>query len=136
LDLNGTQQLLACTDDVNLLGDSINTIEEKTKSLLEPSRDVGLEINAKKTVVTSCHLNSGQNRNIKIPNELFENVAKFKYLGMTLGDAMAIFRLITGHDYFAAHLYRLLLYLSPVCVLCREENSIMNQDHLKCSFKY
>jgi hypothetical protein len=32
----------------------------------------------------SHHPNSGQNQNIKIANELFENVAKFKYLGMTL----------------------------------------------------
>jgi hypothetical protein len=32
----------------------------------------------------SHHLNSGQNQNIRIANELLENVAKFKYLGMTL----------------------------------------------------
>jgi hypothetical protein len=31
----------------------------------------------------SHHQNSGQNQNIRIANELFENVAKFKYLGMT-----------------------------------------------------
>jgi hypothetical protein len=48
-------------------------------------------------------------------------------------DAVATFRLITGHDYLAANLYRLSLYPSPVCVLCREEISVMNQDHLlKC----
>jgi hypothetical protein len=29
-------------------------------------------------------MNSGQNQNIRIANELFENVAKFKYLGTTL----------------------------------------------------
>jgi hypothetical protein len=28
--------------------------------------------------------NSGQNQNIRIANESFENVPKFKYLGMTL----------------------------------------------------
>jgi hypothetical protein len=28
--------------------------------------------------------NSGQDQNIRIAKELFENVAKFKYLGMTL----------------------------------------------------
>jgi hypothetical protein len=32
----------------------------------------------------SHHQNSGQNQNIRITNELFENVAQFKYLGMTL----------------------------------------------------
>jgi hypothetical protein len=31
----------------------------------------------------SHHLNSGQNQNIRTANELLENVAKFKYLGMT-----------------------------------------------------
>jgi hypothetical protein len=32
----------------------------------------------------SRHPNSGQNQNIRIANELFENVAKFKYLVTTL----------------------------------------------------
>jgi hypothetical protein len=32
----------------------------------------------------SCHLNSGQNKNIRKTNELYEKVAKFKYLGTTL----------------------------------------------------
>jgi hypothetical protein len=32
----------------------------------------------------SHHLNSGQNQNIRVANESFENVAKFIYLGMTL----------------------------------------------------
>jgi hypothetical protein len=35
-------------DDVNLLGDSINTIKENKETLLQVRRDVGLEINAEK----------------------------------------------------------------------------------------
>jgi hypothetical protein len=35
-------------------------------------------------MIMSCHQNSGQNQNIRIVNESFENVARFKYLGTTL----------------------------------------------------
>jgi hypothetical protein len=57
-------------DDVNLLGDSINTIKETTETLLGTSKDVGLEINVEKTkyMIMSCHPNSGQNQNIRIAN--------------------------------------------------------------------
>jgi hypothetical protein len=83
LEFNGTHQLLVYTDDDNLLGHSINIIKEITETLFEASRDIDLEINAEKTkyMITSHHLNSEQNQNIRIANESFENMAKFTYLG-------------------------------------------------------
>jgi hypothetical protein len=86
LELNGTHQLLVYADDINLLGDSVNTIKRTQTPSLEASRDIGLEINAEKTkyVIMSRYPNSGQNQNIRIANESFEKEAKFKYLGTTL----------------------------------------------------
>jgi hypothetical protein len=68
------------------LGGGLNAKKENTETLLEASRDIGLEINAEKTkyMIMSRHQNSGQNQNIRIANESFENVAKFKYIGTTL----------------------------------------------------
>jgi hypothetical protein len=61
-------------------------IKENIETLLEASKNVGLEINAEKTkyMIMSCYPNSGQNQNIRTANESFENVAGFKYLGTTL----------------------------------------------------
>jgi hypothetical protein len=47
--LNGTHQLLVYTDDVNLLGESIDAIKENREALLVASKEIGLEVNAEKT---------------------------------------------------------------------------------------
>jgi hypothetical protein len=76
LKLDVTHQLLAYTDDVNLLGDNIDTIKENMETWIDASKEVGLEINIEKTkyMLLSRHQNIGQNRNIKIANRSFENV--------------------------------------------------------------
>jgi hypothetical protein len=44
LKLNGTHQLPAYADDVNLLGDNIDTIRKNTETLIDAGKEVGLEI--------------------------------------------------------------------------------------------
>jgi hypothetical protein len=56
------------------------------ETLIDASKEVGLEINAKKTkhMLLSHHPNEGQNHDIKIANRSFENVAQFKYWETTV----------------------------------------------------
>jgi hypothetical protein len=48
LKLNGAHQLLVYADDVYLLADNINATKKNTKTLIEASKEVGLEVNAGK----------------------------------------------------------------------------------------
>jgi hypothetical protein len=50
-------------------------------------------------MIMSRHPNSGQNQNIRIANESFENVATFIYLGTTLTNLNEI------HDEIESRLY-------------------------------
>jgi hypothetical protein len=55
LKFNGTHHLLVYADDMNVLGDNINTMKENTETLVVASKEVGLEINVEKISIC-CYL--------------------------------------------------------------------------------
>ena len=86
LKLNGTHQLLAYADDVNILAGSIHTVKENAEALVAATREIGLEVSADKTkyMVMSRVQNAGRNHSLRIDNNTFERVEEFKYLGTNL----------------------------------------------------
>jgi hypothetical protein len=53
---------LACASDVNVLGDNIDTIQKNTDTLIDDSKEVGLEVNTENTecMLMSHHQKAGQ----------------------------------------------------------------------------
>jgi hypothetical protein len=76
---------LLYADDLNLLGNNIDTIKKNTETVTDASKEVGLDVNTEKTnyMLLSHHQNAGQNHDIKI-NRSFGNVAQFEHLGTTV----------------------------------------------------
>jgi len=99
LKLNGTHQLLAYADDVNILGGSIHTLKENAEALVAATREIGLEVSADKTkyMVMSRDQNAGRNHSARIDNNIFERVEECKYLGTTLTNQNSIPKKLRAH---------------------------------------
>jgi hypothetical protein len=71
---------------VYLRGNNIDSIIRSIATLIDASKEVGIEVNAEKIIymLVSRDQNAGQNQEIKTGNRSFENVSQFKYLGMTV----------------------------------------------------
>ena len=80
LKLNGTHQLLAYADDVNILGGSIHTLKENSEASVAVTREIGMEVSADKTkyMVMSRDQNAGRIQSVRIDNSTFEMVEEFK----------------------------------------------------------
>ena len=68
--LNGTHQLLAYADDVNILWGSIQTVKENAEALVVATKETGLEVNADKTkyMVMSREQTAGLSHTMKVDN--------------------------------------------------------------------
>jgi hypothetical protein len=62
LKLNGSHQLLAYSEYVNLFGDNIGTTKKNTETLNDASKEISLEVKAEKNkyMLLSRHQNPGK----------------------------------------------------------------------------
>jgi hypothetical protein len=114
LKLNGTHQLLAYGDDVNIVGGN-------TETLLDSSKEVGLEVNPEDTkyMLMSRSQKIGQKHSMKIVNRSFEDVAKFKYLGSMLTDQNCMHEEINSRLNSGNGCYHLVQSLLSLCLPSR-----------------
>jgi len=92
LKLNGTHQLLAYADDVNILGGSIHTMKGNAEALVAATREIGLELSADKHkyMVMSRDQNARRIQSVRTDNSTFERVEAFKYLETILKNQNSI----------------------------------------------
>ena len=86
LKLNYIHQVYIYVDDVDMLGENVQTIKKNTDVLVVASKKTGIEVNADKTknMVMSRDQNEERSHSLNIDNSSFERAEQFKYLGTTL----------------------------------------------------
>jgi hypothetical protein len=47
--LDGTHQLLACADDINIVGENTDSMKKNREAMLDANKEVGLEVYPEKT---------------------------------------------------------------------------------------
>jgi hypothetical protein len=62
LKLNGTYQLLAYADDINIVAENIDTIKKNAEALLDASKEVGLDMNPEKIKYINVILPEGKTK--------------------------------------------------------------------------
>ena len=90
--LNGTHQLPAYADDVNILGGSVHTVKKNAEALVAATKEIGLQLNAPKTKYMTVFRdqNAGRIHSTKMDNSPIERVEEFTYLGTTLTNQNSI----------------------------------------------
>jgi hypothetical protein len=82
--------------------------------------------------ITDCKKNAKLQTTTKISGKQWANIHLDWPLNskMPRKEAVARFRLKTGHDCLAAHLHKIKVYSSDECTSCRIQGTSMNADHL------
>jgi len=84
--LAGMNTLLANTDDLVILGASINEIKSSEEKLFKASQNMGLTVNKEKTKYMVMSRQVTPKNNLKVYGYSFEQVKEFKYLGVNINE--------------------------------------------------
>jgi hypothetical protein len=92
--VTGVQTCALPIYDVNILGGSIHTVKENAEGLVAATKEIGLEVNADKTIymVMSGEQTAGRPHAVEGDNRLIQRVDEFKYLGKILTNQNSILK--------------------------------------------